>query len=128
MSRFVEIEKNLVNVDHIVRVRINRNATIHIYLDNGTVIKTDYAIQRTLNAISGRDVIVSTAPCEGVTASFEHDGAEWRRPVRQVGVTADGEVHPLSLMFDTVELCDRQPGFRGMMEVRDDNASKIRPG
>ncbi len=121
MSRFVEIESNLINVDHIVRVHMRRNATLWIYLDNGTVIKTDSAIQRTLNAISGRDFIVSTVPCEGVTVSFEHDGVERRVPVRQVGVTADGEVHPLSLMFDTVELCDRRPGFRGMMEVRDDD-------
>lgn len=40
MSRFVEVEANLINVDHIVRVRQHKNYALSIYLDNGNVIKT----------------------------------------------------------------------------------------
>ena len=38
MSRFVEVEANLINVDHIVRVRQHKNYALSIYLDNGNVI------------------------------------------------------------------------------------------
>lgn len=65
ISRFVNVESNLINVDHIVRVRQHKNDALSIYLDNGKVIKTDYACERVLADITGRDFIVGTAPCEG---------------------------------------------------------------
>lgn len=65
MSRFVEVEANLINVDHIVRVRQHKNYALSIYLDNGSVIKTDYACERVLEDIMGRDFIEGTVACEG---------------------------------------------------------------
>lgn len=65
MSRFVEVEANLINVDHIVRVRQHKNYALSIYLDNGNVIKTDYACERVLEDIMGRDFIEGTVACEG---------------------------------------------------------------
>ncbi len=60
MSRFVNVESNLINVDHIVRVRQHKNDALSIYLDNGKVIKTDYACERVLADITGRDFIYGT--------------------------------------------------------------------
>lgn len=121
-------------MDHIVYARMGKDYTLRIILDNGDFIETDYAIERTLNAIAGRDFIVAASPCEGVYASVEHDGEERRYPVRQLGVTADGEVRPLILMFDTVEFYDKWPGFCGMVATPtvakkadlDEDASQIR--
>ena len=70
MSRFVEVEANLINVDHIVRVRQHKNYALSIYLDNGNVIKTDYACERVLEAIMGRDFIEGTVACEGVSVAI----------------------------------------------------------
>ena len=70
MSRFVEVESNLINVDHIVRVRQHKNYALSIYLDNGSVIKTDYACERVLEDIIGCDFIVGTVPCEGGCVAF----------------------------------------------------------
>ena len=72
MSRFVEVEANLINVDYIVRVRQHKNYALSIYLDNGNVIKTDYACERVLEAIMGRNFIVGTVPCEGVSVAIDN--------------------------------------------------------
>lgn len=115
ISRFVEVDATLINVDHIVYVQMNKDCSLRIILDNGDFIETDEAPERTLNAIAGRDFIVAASSCEGVYVSIDHEGSECRYPVHQLGVTADGAVRPLILMFDTVEFYDKWPGFRGMV-------------
>lgn len=116
MSRFVEIGANLINVDHIVRAITQKNGTLHIILDNGDTVKADSGLTQILNDIAGRDFITSAVPCEGVYASYEYGGKEFRYPIHQFGVTACGEIRPLSLHFFVTEFHDKRPGFRGMTD------------
>ena len=118
MSRFVNVELNLINVDHIVRVRQHKNDALSIYLDNGKVIKTDYACERVLADITGRDFIVGTAPCEGVSVAIDSGEGTRFYPVRQLALTGDGEVRPLSVQFDRIEFFDEWPGYGGMTYTR----------
>ena len=118
MSRFVEVEANLINVDHIVRVRKHKNYALSIYLDNGNVIKTDYACERVLKAIEGRDFIVGAVPCEGVSVAIDNGEGTRFYPVRQLALTGDGEVRPLSGRFDRVEFFDEWPGYNEMTRTR----------
>ena len=114
MSRFIEVESNLINVDHIVSVQQHRNYTLSIFLDNGKVIKADYACERVLEAIAGRDFIVGTVPCEGVCVAINSEEGTQFYPVRQLALTGDGEVRPLSVQFDRIEFFDDWPGYGGM--------------
>lgn len=116
MSRFVEIDADLINVDHIVRVHINHDATLSIQLDSGESIEVDHSHERYLNEIAGRDFIVAAVPCEGVYAIYEYGGKEFRYPIHQFGVTANGEVRPLCQHFYVTEFHDKRPGFRGMTD------------
>ena len=84
MSRFVEVEANLINVDHIVRVRQHKNYALSIYLDNGNVIKTDYACERVLEDIMGRDFIEGTVACEGVSVAIDNGEGMRFYPVRHL--------------------------------------------
>ena len=118
MSRFVEVEADLINVDHIVRVRQHKNYALSIYLDNGNVIKTDYACERVLEAIMGRNFIVGTVPCEGVSVAIDNGEGTRFYPVRQLALTGDGEVRPLSVQFDRIEFFDDWPGYGGMTHTR----------
>ncbi len=114
MSRFVEVESNLIHVDHIVRVHQHKNYALSIYLDNGSVIKTDYACERVLADITGRDFIVATVPCEGVSVAIDNGEGLRFYPVRHLALTGDGEVRPLSVQFDRIEFFDDWPGYGGM--------------
>ena len=118
MTRFVEIESNLINVDHIVSVQRHKNYTLSIYLDNGKVIKVDYACERLLEPITGRDYIVAAVPCEGVSAAIDSGEGTRFYPVRQLALTGDGEVRPLSVQFDRVEFFDDWPGYGGMTPTK----------
>ena len=118
ISRFVNVESNLINVDHIVRVRQHKNDALSIYLDNGKVIKTDYACERVLADITGRDFIVGTAPCEGVSVAIDNGDGTRLYPVRQLALTGDGEVRPLSVQFDRIEFFDAWSGYGGMTHSR----------
>lgn len=118
MSRFVEVESNLINVDHIVRVRQHKNYALSIYLDNGSVIKTDYACERVLEDIIGCDFIVGTVPCEGVSVAIDNGEGTRLYPVRQLALTGDGEVRPLSVQFDRIEFFDEWSGYGGMTHTR----------
>ena len=118
MSRFVEVEANLINVDHIVRVRQHKNYALSIYLDNGNVIKTDYACERVLEDIMGRDFIEGTVACEGVSVAIDNGEGTRFYPVRHLALTGDGEVRPLSVQFDRVEFFDDWDGYGGMTHTR----------
>ena len=115
MSRFVEVEGNCINVDHIVRVHLQKDYVLEIFLDDGTVIKTDYNCERILRTIEGRDYIVAAVPCEGIDVAMDFDGKTHYFPLRQLAVTAVGEVRPLCVQFDVVEFYDDQPSFSGMV-------------
>ena len=118
MSRFVEVEANLINVDHIVRVRQHKNYALSIYLDNGNVIKTDYACERVLEDIMGRDFIEGTVACEGVSVAIDNGEGTRFYPVRHLALTGDGEVRPLGVQFDRVEFFDHGDGYGGMTHAR----------
>ena len=118
MSRFVEIESNLINVDHIVNIQRHRNYTLSIFLDNGKEIKADHACEHVLDVIVGRDFIVGTVPCEGVCVAIDSGEGTQFYPVRQLGITGDGEVRPLSVQFDRIEFFDDWPGYGGMTHTR----------
>lgn len=62
ISRFVEVDTTLINVDHIVCVHMNKDCSLRIVLDDGNFIETDDATERIINAISGRDFIAASAP------------------------------------------------------------------
>ena len=118
MSSFVEVEANLINVDHIVRVRQHKNSALSIYHDNGNVIKTDYACERVLEDIMGRDFIEGTVACEGVSVAIDNGEGTRFYPVRHLALTGDGEVRPLSVQFDRVEFFDDWDGYGGMTHTR----------
>lgn len=82
MSRFVEVEGALINVDHIVSVQRHKNYTLSIFLDNGNVVKVDCACGHIWKAIAGRDFLVATAPCDGVSAAIDNEEGTRFYPVR----------------------------------------------
>ena len=117
MSRFVEVEGALINVDHIVSVQRHKNYTLSIFLDNGNVIKVDCACGHIWKAIAGRDFIVATAPCGGVSAAIDNEEGTRFYPVRQLGITGDGKVRPLCVQTDRAEFLDDWPGYKGMVHT-----------
>lgn len=117
MSRFVEVEEALINVDHIVSVQRHKNYTLSIFLDNGNVIKVDCACGHIWKAIAGRDFIVATAPCGGVSAAIDNEEGTRFYPVRQLGITGYGKVRPLCVQTDRAEFLDDCPGYKGMVHT-----------
>ena len=109
MSRFVEVEESLINVDHIVKVQRHKNYTLSIFLDDGNVVKVDCACGHIWKAIAGRDFIVSTAPCDGGYAAIDNEEGMQFYPVLQLGITGDGKVRPLCVQTDRIEFLDDWP-------------------
>lgn len=114
MSRFVEVEESLINVDHIVKVQRHKNYTLSIFLDDGNVVKVDCACGHIWKAIAGRDFIVSTAPCDGGYAAIDNEEGMQFYPVLQFGITGDGKVRPLCVQTDRIEFLDDWPRYKGM--------------
>ena len=110
MSRFVEVEEALINVDHIVSVQRHKNYTLSIFLDNGNVVKVDCACGHIWKAIAGRDFLVATAPCSGISAAIDNEEGTRFYPVRQLGITGDGKVRPLCVQTDGAEFLARVQG------------------
>jgi len=114
MARFIEINSTWVNVDHIVRVEQRENDIVSIQLDNGGKIDYDGSLLLLMNDIRGWDHVVAITPCEGVFAIMDSEEKELCIPVRQLAVTASGDVRALEVSMESIEFYDEMEFFRGL--------------
>ena len=85
------------------------------------MIKKDYACERVVQDIVSRDFIYGHGALQGGLRAIDNGDGTRFYPVRQLGITGDGEVRPLSVQFDRIEFFDDWPGYGGMTHTRPPN-------
>lgn len=118
MSRFETVGGHVVNVEKIKKMW--RDAFKHLYVefDNGDVMDVRderYIYER---AIGGRDHVVQVIPpTYPLYARYEGDEkGDIERPIRYLGLCANGDVRPLELCNDGLCFADEADDFIGLRE------------
>ena len=114
MSRFVDIGKYHINMDHVVSITPpqNKDGSVWIELVNGQQIETD---GQYMNYLIGTEHIVQIIPVSGVHAILGNkDGSEEKLNVHALAVTADGFVRPLDATCDYIDFFDGVNNYQGI--------------
>lgn len=101
MSRFIEVENRMINVDHIMEVIDHEDGTITICLGTGDTIKTESCVAAD---IKGSRHVVSIIPCgKNLWAELRGtDGMPFGIEVGHLLLMADGSYYPLeAAMIET---------------------------
>ncbi len=125
MSRFVTVYSKFengevtINTDKVEKLwRIGNKSTLHVCLCNGhtmEVLDERHDIER---AIEGRDRVVQVIPpTYPLYARYEGDEkGDIERPIRYLGLCANGDVRPLELCNDGLCFADEADDFVGLRE------------
>ncbi len=128
MSRFATTIQTIGNFEGIVDVNVDkvakfwrvlgRNDILRLQLDNGEtmdVLDKHFTVERELE---GRDHVVQVIPpTYPLYARYEGDEkGDIERPIRYLGLCANGDVRPLELCNDGLCFADEADDFIGLRE------------
>lgn len=103
MSRFIELGDDMINADHIVRVKKDKKGQLTITMDDGDVLMVP---KKYWDDIYGGSQLLGLYPCKNLAALYEIDGEPSVYPVSVLGLTASGELRPMDEDFRFLDYND----------------------
>lgn len=119
MSRFETVGGHMVNVERVKKMwRDESNKCLYVELDGGHVMDVRDERHDIERAIEGRDRVVQVIPpTYPLYARYEGDEkGDIERPIRYLGLCADGRIRPLELCNDGLFFADEADDFIGLRE------------